>query len=416
MRQNEVIAKKLAESLSFIDIVEGEFSTKIFYQEKIIGSQGSIGFKREAISIIQGCVDDILGIKHSKFGPLYKSLDNEHVYNFLTEITSDAKKNPESNKYDLLLIKLDEFIKNLKIFTFSSYIKIGCLKVTKKHDFGSFKFFPNHEKFLEELTKEKEDHIRQKILRDFQKNSDFFSSVMELQVQALDEKQAKTKTLQNVVDILNIFKVLGAKGIIHEGETQLGYHDVYLLNHDTGTMHQIAQIENVGKIGALFDLDMFEQKNPHIVNKIKSCFNPEGPTPLERKMINSLIWLGESIYETHMSHRLLKMIISIESLLLDSDDRGTKSYLLEERAAFLLGNNYEVRCFVGDTIKEAYNVRNTIVHSGDKHPIPLRLIKRLLFVSHDLNMLFLTSGKYKTFEDIRVEVRNKKFQKITESH
>jgi hypothetical protein len=122
MEQIETIARKLAECIPFIDIADGELPKTIFYPLKKFDYSKSIGFKREAISIIQDCVDEILEIKHSKYGPLFNSLDNEHVYDFLTKITSDSKQNPDSNRYDLLLKELDEFVKNLKIFTFHSYM------------------------------------------------------------------------------------------------------------------------------------------------------------------------------------------------------------------------------------------------------------------------------------------------------
>jgi hypothetical protein len=415
MKQLEKIARKLTESLPFIDIVEGELSPAIFYPFKIFEFPKSIGFKREANTIIQGCVDDILDIQHSKYGPLFKSLDNEHVYDFLTKISSDVKQNPDSNKYNLLLRFLDDFIKNLKIFTFHSYIKIGNLKISKIYDFNSFKFIPINEIVFGELITWVDDEAKQKIIKDFQKDSNFFSAVMELQISALDEKHAKTKTLQNAIDILNVFKALGAIGIIHEGETQLSFHNIYLINQDTRFFYQMTHIENYGKIGAIFDIDSFGQDNLHLVKKLQSCFNLNNASPLERKMTKSLIWFGESLNEPHPSHRLLKMIIAIETLLLDSDDIGTKRSLLKERAAFLLGNTHEVRCLIEDTMEEAYRVRNSIVHSGDKYPIPLRLIKRVLWVVHDLNILFLTSEKFKTFEDIRIDVRKKSKNSI-ESH
>jgi hypothetical protein len=407
MEQIEIIAGKLTKSIQFIDIVEGELPKTVFYPLKIFDSTKSIGFRREANYVIQNCVDDILEINHPEYGPLFRSLDHEHVYDFLTKIASNAKQNAESNKYDLLLNELDEFIKNLKIFTFHSYVKIGNLKIAKQYDFNTFKLFPNDQELWRKLSEGKDEATQQKISKYFQKNSDVFLSIMELQVKALDENQAKTQTLQMTIDVLNIFRALGAIGVIREGENPLAFHDIYLINQNTGILHQSAQIENMGKL-SIFDLDLFEKRNSIIIKKLQSCFDSNNASPLQIKMIKSLSWFGESICEFHPSQRLLKMIVSLETLLLDSNDRGSKSNLLKERAAFLLGKNYEVRNFVGDTVKEAYRVRNSIVHSGDKHPIPLRLIKRLLFVVHDLNMLFLVSGKYNSIEDIKIDVRDKK--------
>jgi hypothetical protein len=408
MTQLEDIAKKLSNSIQFIDIVEGETSTTIYYPHKKILQKNYVGFRREAISIIQSCTDQILDINHPKFGPLFNSLDNEYVYDFLIELTSDIRERNNSEGYDLFLKELEIFINNLKMFTFHTYVKIGMLKTQKIHDFSIIKIFPNDESFWKKITEGKNEKITQKIIKDFQKNSHVFTTIFDLQINALDEKQAKVKTLQKIADILNIFKFFGAKGVIREGEAPITFHEIYIKNLDTGFDYHNEQIENIGKFGKPFDLDLFEMQHPHIIEKLKVCFDPERANLLERKILTSLTWFGESIYEDHPSHQLLKLIISLEALLIDSSERGSKNKILQERAAFLLGNNEEVRQWFSDTIKEAYIVRNSIVHNGDKYPIPLKLIKRLIMTVHDLNVLFLTSKKIKNFEDIIFEVQNRK--------
>lgn len=433
MRQKEEIARKLASSLQHIDLSESNLLNNEKYSFVIPNSPGyiehngvrtpivpkskiNLGFKKEALDIIQQCVDDILDIEYQTLGALYGCLDDEHVKDCLLDIIIEVEENKDPNKYNLILPKINDFLKNLELFTFNSYIKIGNLKVTKIYDFHSFKLFPNNEETWKMFIGDQNTLRNQNVLARSANDSSFFLSVLEIKVKAIDQKKATKIAIQTVRDLLNVLKVLGAKGIVYEGDDQLRSHDIFLINEKNGHSYRHAGFDNVGKLGPIFDFDLFAQKNPRVVSKLKLCFNFEKATPLERKTINSLIWLGESIDEPHISHRLLKMIISIESLLLDSNDRGTKSYLLEERAAFLLGKNYEMRCYIADTIKEAYTVRNFIVHSGDKHSIPFRLIKRLFFFAFQLNMLFLTSEQFEVFEDIRIEVKNNKFRKPLESN
>ncbi len=431
MRQKEEIARKLASSIHYIDIGESVIAKKEIYSLIIPNFPGfiehngvrtpiipqskiNLGFKKEALDIIHQCVDDILGFKHQSFGPLYCCLDDDYVKESLIKIIIDIEENSDPNKYNLVFLKINDFFNNLDIQTFFSYVKIGNFRVTKEYDFHSFKIFPNDRENWKKYIGDENSQRNQNILDRNLKDSSFFLSILEIQVQAVDDKKATIITMQTATDILNILRVLGARGIVHEGDAQLRSHDIWLVNKKTRHSFRHAGFDDPGKLGPVFDFDLFTKDNPLVVSKLQSCFNPEKSTPLERKIKNSLIWLGESILESHLSHKLLKMIISIESLLLDSNDRGTKSYLLEERAAFLFGNNYVMRSYAADTISEAYSVRNYIVHSGDKHPIPLLLIKRLFFIALQLNMIFLTSEKFEKFGDVLLEVKNKKFQKPVE--
>jgi hypothetical protein len=432
MRKKEEIARKLASSIQFIDIGENILTKKEIYSLIIPNSQGyiehkgvrtptipqskiNIGFKKESFDIINQCVDEILSFDHQSLGPLYSCLDDDYVKDILIKIIIDVEETTDSNKYNLIFLKINDFFKNLEIQTFFSYIKIGNFHVTREYDFHSFKIFPNDKENWKQYIGDEDSPRNQNILHRNLKDSSFFQSILELQVQAADEKKATKNTIQTTTDILNILRVLGALGIVHEGDVQLRSHDIWLINKKKDQSFRHAGFDDPGKLGSVFDFDRFAQENPSIISKLQSCFDLENSTPLERKMKNSLIWLGESIFESHYSHKLLKMIISIESLLLDSNDRGTKSYLLEERAAFLFGKNYTMRSYAADTISEAYSVRNYIVHSGDKHPIPFLLIKRLFFIAFQLNMIFLTSKKFEKFGDVLLEVKNKKFQKPIEN-
>lgn len=407
------IAKKLTESLNHIDVIKGELQNKEIYRKikSIPRDSITIGFKPEAINIIQKCTDDILNYNHDKFGPLYNYLNEKSVFEYLLEITSEIKQTSDFNKYNQFLSKIDQFCKDLKIQTFLCYIKIGNLITSKIYDFHSFKLFPNSIKYLEKLLPLDKPELPD-FFDDLFLETDLYQTIMEIKIFAIDLNQAKIVTINQATDFLNIFRVMGAKGIFYEGNFDSNYHDVYILNSDTGEFSRTAQIENLGKMVAPFNLDAFEEKNPQILNNLMRIFNIEKSSQFERKILNSLIWLGESIYEPNFSHRLLKMIISLESLLLDSEDRGTKSYLLEERAALLLSSTYEARCLVADTIKEAYKVRNDIVHKGEKNPVHVKLIKYMLLFCYELNMKFLKFDKYKDVKDIKLEVRERKYQKL----
>ena len=410
MKQNELIAKKMSECIPHIVVIESQTDV---VEDDAIGLwrfEEGLGFKHEALTIIDSCVDGILDFNYHQKGPLFNYLDEQFVRNNLIEIATVIKTNPDSNKYNLFANSIGDFLNNVKIIDFFSYLKIANLKISKIYDFDSFKLYPNTEKYRFELflgTTEKQKHELEDA---FNEKSDVYQTIMELRFFTMDARQARKKTLHSVNDYLNVFRVLGAQDIFYEGDFNRKYNDIFILNRETLELGRFGQFGRPQESGRIFDLFKFEQKYPHIIKKIQILFN-NNANELEKKMLNSLLWWGDSISEPNLSHKLLKMIISIESLLLNSEDRGTKLICLKIEAVFLLANNYKKRCWISDTLKEAYTVRNKIVHSGEKQIIPNRLVRDLSSITVELNMLLLTSDKFKVFDDIKREVNDKKFQK-----
>ncbi len=145
MRQKEEIAKKLASSIQHIDISGSQLLNKEQYSFIISNSPGfiehngiktpiipkskiSLGFKKEALRLIQQCVDDILSIEHPKFGALYHYLDDEHVKEIIIDIIIEVEENEDPNKYNLIFQKIRDFFKNLDLYYYDTFIKIGNLK------------------------------------------------------------------------------------------------------------------------------------------------------------------------------------------------------------------------------------------------------------------------------------------------
>ena len=415
MKPNSEVVKKLVQSLDYIEIISDSPPRNGRYAliRSNIDKKTKIGIKNEGLNLFHQCVDDILDTNFKTFGPLYSYLNEKFVFEFLISKIFETKENADPNKYNLINFALQEFLNKLVVTTYLCYVKIGNLKVSKIYDFSSFKIYPNNKEIFEQLWNNSKE-MTETVLKHFQEDREIYQSIIEIKVFAIDSNQAIEKTQHELTDILNVFKIFGAKGIFSEGCVDAQFDDVTAINQDTHTITWIAGIRNPGKLGPLFDLDAFDSKNKKFTTKLAKIFDRETSSSFDKKILNSLIWLGDSIYELNFSHRLLKMIISMESLLLDSDDRGTKIHLLEERAAFLLGQNYETRTLIADTIKQAYQLRNDIVHNGEKKPIPLRLIKRLFLFNYDLSIKFLTTDKYSNMNDVKNEVRIKKYKNESE--
>lgn len=416
MKPNSEVVKKLVQSLDYIEIISDSppRNGRYTFIRSNIDEKTKIGIKKEGLNLIHQCVDDILDTNFKTFGPLYSYLNEKFVFEFLIGKILKTKENADPNKYNLIYSALQEFLNKLVVTTFLCYGKIGNLKVSKIHDFSSFKIYPNNKEIFEQLWNDSKE-MTETVLEHFQEDREIYQSIIEIKVFAIDSNQAIEKTQHELTDILNVFKIFGAKGIFSEGCIDAQFDDVTAINQDTHTITRIAGVRNPGRLGPPFDLDEFDSENKKFTAKLSKIFNKETSSSFDKKILNSLIWLGDSIYEPNLSHRLLKMIISMESLLLDSDDRGTKIHLLEERAAFLLGQNYETRTLIADTIKQAYQLRNDIVHNGEKKPIPLRLIKRLFLFNYDLSLKLLTSDQFSSIKDLKNEVKFRKYKNELET-
>jgi hypothetical protein len=358
---------------------------------------------------VSRCADDILDFKLGGYGPLYSFLDNDHVQKMLIEMVIEVKLDSDSNKFNLFFKRIEQFFESLQIKTYLCYFKICFMKISALYDFGSFKLFPNDKNFLRnQITPPDAEHV--KFFGDLLKDPEVYATILEVKEYAIDSTHAGKNALHSATDFLNSLKVIGAKALFIEGHYDgEQYHDIYIVNKDDQHLSRTSGLEKVYTDDNIFDMDAFVSANPKIFMKLQKVFDGDKASVFERKIKNSLVWYGESLYEPNFSHKLLKMIIAIESLLLDGEDRGTKSYLLEERAAFLLSDTQEVRCLFAETMEEAYRVRNKIVHSGEKQPVPLRLIKYLMLIVHQLIIKILLDDKVVNLKDLKTMVRERKY-------
>jgi hypothetical protein len=411
MKPSEELVKKLLQSLNYIDVIPTSRLKGAPYAliRSNIDEKISNGFWQDGLNLIQVSVDDILDIRFKNLGPLYLYTTEKFVFEFLIKKLPEIKENPDNNKFNLISQTIQEFFKTLKVYTYFCYLKVGNFKTSKLYDFNSFKIFPNNNEYLERMLEVPD--VPKKLLMDhFKKEANLYQSILELKILAVDGEYAKNKSIHDVKDIFNVLRIFGAKGIFYEGDQDFQSQYVSIINNDTKAVARFEEIVNSSKLGPPFNLDEFDSKNPLLTKKLAIIFDKKNSSTFHKKILYSLIWLGESVNEPNFSHQLLKMIISMESLLLDSKDRGTKSHLLEERAAFLLGKNYETRSMIAETIKGAYQFRNDIVHNGEKTPVPFRLIKLLLSFNYQLIMKFLTTDKYTNIEEVKKEVRNRKYK------
>ena len=82
--------------------------------------------------------------------------------------------------------------------------------------------------------------------------------------------------------------------------------------------------------------------------------------------MRALRWLGRSYRERTESAAYLCAAIAFETLLKEPGRQGTVALMLRLRAAHLIGPSRRVRETIMDRVRDLYENRSAIVHSGEE--------------------------------------------------
>lgn len=230
--------------------------------------------------------------------------------------------------------------------------------------------------------------------------------IAEVYASSAEEINAKEKAFYDLDYFLNILRVLGRRNPIWiEGENIPIYRFYFSYNRNKKELS--GKSERVdAKINPI-DLDKLYRLNPQLMNRIESVLKKKSRTSIESKIVNSLTWLGESVKEKDDVHKLLKMIIALECLLLEKE--ANKKYLLADRCAFLLSNTFENRIKIKELVEDVYELRNDVVHEGKRLNIRKKVLKGLFMLISELNIKFLLSDEFKSMKAVQKFVERCKY-------
>lgn len=305
---------------------------------------------------------------------------------------------------------LEEFYNSIHTSQFLFYIGIGNLSVAREYEFGLIKIIP-----LSEITNEKYFHDKpdQKFIQEYfvGQNAELRSkkifAIAEISIDVADGKRGFEIAHALLRQHLNILRCFDLNGTFIEGDPVRDFYDYVRFSvEEKSSGHSMGNRES----GNYYNPSNFDNftKNEELFKKINQYFVDSPHNEMGQKIINSLDWLGGSILENDLHEKLLKLIISLESLLID-DGESAKRLLLGERVAFLSGKNYEKRIDLINVVNYAYELRNKIVHTGGKTTISPRVLSRLFWIILNLNVMIILNGDFNSFKDIRNFVEKQKF-------
>jgi hypothetical protein len=113
---------------------------------------------------------------------------------------------------------------------------------------------------------------------------------------------------------------------------------------------------------------------------------------MDKSIIRSLIWFGESRMDHDIASRFLKLMLAIECVL-NSSDNAPINATLSERVAFILGDDIEERLRLVKQMKTLYSIRSRITHHGSTDAGYEELLELESIVAQ-LILEFLTNKEY----------------------
>ena len=398
MKTKEEITKELLKAIENIDISNDPSDKERFlecgeYREVTHTDTGGediiVAYKEEALQYIENTLKIVFDFKED----FHDLISEEFVRVELKEIIKKALLDEDIN--NVIRGEVDRFLKSVRKEDLVFFMRVINLKSSKTYDFGKVKIYPNLD-----------NHPQKDLLKEFKRDVRGKYSIAEVRISAAEKIKADEKAFCKLDQFLNILRVFWDAQIWIEGDAIPELRSSFCYNKTNGAFTEAYQHLDVDFWIRSFDLDELYELDPKLMNKIENILKKENRTPLENKIHDSLIWLGESVKEKDDTHKLLKMVISLEVLLLEKRAKN-KKYLLAERCAFLLDKIFDKRIKIKELIGDVYKLRNDIVHEGKRPNIRKGVLDDIFTVIRKLNIKILMSDEFESMKDVQkfVELR-----------
>jgi hypothetical protein len=99
-------------------------------------------------------------------------------------------------------------------------------------------------------------------------------------------------------------------------------------------------------------------------SKASTILAKANPNTLENRLLSAMRWAGRASVEDRREEAFLLFVVSLESLLLDNQDNQQLRYRFGIRGAHLLGTTLKAKTDINKKLKDIYDLRSAVVHSG----------------------------------------------------
>ncbi|AZI66469.1 hypothetical protein EIB71_01700 [Kaistella daneshvariae] len=322
----------------------------------------------------------------------YKNFERE----IIKVIKNLIKENRKATDEDFQMI-INDFLKLPIIENEVLHEIFGVVSDIPEKDFGKFSIYN---------LALAEDTLKRKFIfgSDFEyyfqdRKSDYFIGI---RINARDELKAKEISYEICENVENIFNYM-IGDLKH-------LRMVGILNYRNWISREILTC-NKNKVNHSSESDiklLVDVNDSHFVKKtngngrIWKLLQKENRTKVEERIMKSIFWIGNGVYDTSSSKALLQFVFAIEGLL----QYDIKSFIsqsivsqLSESIAFILEDETERRKEISKLFKKLYKERSAIAHGNHKN-VEFEDLSIAFQLAKMLNIALLTKSPYCNFTSI----------------
>lgn len=220
--------------------------------------------------------------------------------------------------------------------------------------------------------------------------------------------KAREKAFEEVDAALNVLRLYGpTERIGTHGEVFTPFRNIYHMNLTTKSYGEDVSRVDFPVPFTMDDSRLSLLRKKGCYGRFSKLLKNNTPTDLERKILTSIHWYGLGIKDTNQLDKFVKLVIALESILLNEREEP-KRYHLAERAALILGKGKEKKR-IYDRVHELYGIRSKIVHEGSKDVKAEDVDDLFYFLSNLVFFMIKNSHKFKSLNDVIEWINELKF-------
>lgn len=154
--------------------------------------------------------------------------------------------------------------------------------------------------------------------------------------------------------------------------------------------------------------DLQELINDDVFRTLLNKYNSKRKSDLDRKIIDSIIWVGDSFSDYNIDLKFLKVISAFEILLLNNMRTGITEKI-SKNIAYLMYDDFKNRFECYEFIKNCYDIRSKIIHNGFSDDANHILTKKVIDLHKELIKKILLEYKFKDYNELADHINLKEF-------
>ncbi|WP_048153005.1 HEPN domain-containing protein [Methanolacinia paynteri] len=301
-------------------------------------------------------------------------------------------KNEEQLVKDISnLLKLKSYLNILHIYNIetSDIIKIGnCFIYPSIYD------LMEKSENINKLKEEDREFIIKGIGRDIEKGI-FYKDIPIFEIQnrnftssaSIEEADLFFDEIAKIIRYFGYLKPVSNK----KEESKRGFY-VNISNLNYSSYSEKINI----KSGTANMQDLFNDK---IFDALIIRYNKENKTNLDKKIIDSVMWVGDAFTDFNIQLKFLKIISSFEILLLNNERSGLSEKVSKNIASLLYddikGQNECYKFF-----KDCYRIRSEIIHNGSSDNVTPFFTYKVINLHKELIEKILLKYLFKEYEEL----------------